>query len=117
MDIKNISTEDIEKRLSGITAEMAQIKAQIGNAKGYAAATGEYANSQWYNKANLALRIKGREHQALQLEYGKRRRAERRAYNANVEQNFIQVARLHLDTAKFQEIMDEAVARTTQEDK
>lgn len=65
MNVKDMSTEDIERRLGDVTAEIAKIKAQIGEAKGIAAETGEYSETEWFHRANLALRFKGREHQAL----------------------------------------------------
>lgn len=112
MNVKDMSTEDIEYRLGEVTAEMAEIKAQIGKAKGYAAETGEYSDSDWFHRANLALRLKGREHQALQLEFGKRRKEERRDYNASLEHAFIDAARTKLDATTFRLIMDEALANT-----
>ena len=110
MNVKDMSTEDIERRLGDVTAEIAKIKAQIGEAKGIAAETGEYSETEWFHRANLALRLKGREHQALQLEFGRRRKEDRRAFNATVEREFINVARTRLDYATFRAIMDEAVA-------
>ncbi len=110
MNVKNMSTEDIERRLSKVTEEIAEIKAQIGEAKGYAAETGEYSDTEWFHRANLALRLKGREHQALQFEFGRRRKEERRAHNATIERAFIDAARARLDYATFRAIMDEAVA-------
>ena len=111
INVKDMSTDDIERRLGEVTAEIAEIKAQIGEAKGYAAETGEYSDADWFLRANLALRHKGREHQALQLEFGRRRKEERRVHNATIERAFIDVARVRLDYKTFQAIMDEAVAR------
>lgn len=111
MNVKDMSTEDIEVRLGAVTAEIAEIKAQIGEAKGYAAETGEYSDADWFRRANLALRFKGREHQALQLEFGRRRKEERRAYNSSMERAFIDAARAKLDATTFRLLMNEALAR------
>lgn len=110
MNVKNMSTEDIERRLGAVTVEIAEIKAQIGEAKSIAAKTGEYSDPEWFHRANLALRFKGREHQALQLEFGKRRKEERRANNARIERVFIDVARAKLDSTTFRLLWDEALS-------
>lgn len=114
MNVKNMSTEDIERRLGDVTAEIAEIKAQLGEAKSIAAETGEYSDADWFNRANLALRLKGREHQALQMEHGRRRKAERRAYNASIERAFIDAARLRLDATTFRMLWDEALSNAGQ---
>ena len=111
MNAKDMSTENIGHRLGEVTAEIAKIKAQIGKAKGHAAESGEYADTDWYNRANLALRLKGRERQVLQLEFGMRRKEERKAHNSTIERAFIAAARLRLNPLTFQAIMDEAVAQ------
>jgi len=111
IECKDMSTEDIERRLGEVTAEMAEIRAQIFGAKGHAAETGEYSDSNSFNRANTALRFKGREHQALQLEFGRRRKEIRRAHNATTERSFVDVARERLDHVTFRALMDEAVAR------
>ena len=110
MNVKDMSTEDIEGRIGAVTAELAEIKAQIAGAKAHAAETGEYSDADWFNRANLALRFKGREHQSLLLECGRRKKEERRAYNASVEREFINAARTKLDATTFRMLMDEALA-------
>lgn len=110
MNVKDMSTEDIELRLGDVTAEIAEIKAQIGKAKGIAAETGEYSDTEWFHRAQFALRLKGREHQALQLEFGRRRKEERRARNDSVERAFISVAKAKLDATTFRLLLDEALA-------
>lgn len=110
MNVKDMSTKDIERRLGDVTAEIAEIKAQIGEAKGFAAETGKYSDNEWFHRANLALRLKGREHQALQLEFGRRRKEERRAHNASIERAFIDVARAKLDATTFRLLWDEALS-------
>ena len=109
MNVSEMSIEAIEQRLSNVADEMAEIRAQIGDAKGYAAETGEYSDGDWFQKANLALRKKGQEHQRLQLEFGKRRKEERRNHNASVERAFIAAARTRLDQATFKMLWDEAL--------
>jgi len=110
MNVKDMSTEDVERRLGDVTAEIAEIKAQIGEAKGIAAETGEYSDTEWFHRANLALRLKGREHQALQIEFGRRRKEERRAHNSRIERAFIDAARARLDATTFRLLWDEALA-------
>ncbi len=110
MNVKDMSTDDIETRIGEIIGDMANIRAQIGEAKGRAAVNGEYSDSGWFHRANLALRLKGRDHQSLQVELGKRRREEKKAHSDTVEQAFIDVARSRLDYTTFRALMDEATA-------
>lgn len=110
MIIENMSDAEIENRLAEVTEEIAQIKTQIGAAKAEAAATGNYADRDWFLRANHALRMKGREHQLLQTEHGKRRKAVRRDFNARVERAFIDVARRRLDPELFSEMWSEAMS-------
>lgn len=113
MRVKNMSTEDIELRLLTITAEIAEVKAQIGRAKSAVMETGKYADSEWFHRASKALRLKGRLHQELQLEFGKRRKEQRAAYNARVEQAFISVAKKNLDAQTFRLLWEEALAHVS----
>lgn len=111
---KTRSIEDIERRISVTLAEIAEIKAQIGEAKSIAAKTGEYSDPQWFRRANYALRLKGIEHQSLLLEYGKKRKEEKAARNVTLEREFINVAKTRLDPTSFRLLMDEALARIGQ---
>jgi ribosomal protein L20 len=115
-NIKDMSNEYIEHRLITVTSEIADIKTQIANAKSTAAATGEYSDRVWFNKAHTALRLKGREHQELQLEFGRRRKEERRTYSVTLGRIFIGVARAQLDYETFMSIMDKAVERINKEE-
>ena len=113
MTPQEMSIEAIERRLGEVTEEIALIKAQIAEAKGIAAETGDYSDSDWFHRANLALRFKGREHQALQLEFGKRRKEERRQRNDTFERAFIDAARDLLDADTYKMVMAAAVARSS----
>lgn len=109
MNIKEMSAELIEIKLDEITEEIARIKAQIGIAKALAKETGQYADPVWYQRAMLAIRLKGKDHQALQIEFGKRRKEVSRAHNAAVERQFVEVARTVLAEHTFKRIMAEAL--------
>jgi hypothetical protein len=75
---------------------------------------GTYADPDWFSRATFALKAKGREHQALLLEFGSRRKEARRLYNGSVERAFIVAAARYVDQKTFQAIMDEANAMAAQ---
>ena len=111
MNAKDMSTDDIKRRIGDVTIEIAKIKAQIENARLIAAETGERVDPKWLYRAKLALSFKGREHQDLNIEFGRRRSEERRAYNARVERAFVDAARWKLDATTFRLLFDEALAK------
>lgn len=110
MNVTEISTEELERRLHGVTQELAEIKTQLDFAKSDAAETGNYSDPDWFNRARHAARMKGREHQLIQTELGKRKKAERRAFNTNMERYFIDAARRELEPHLFSRLWAEATA-------
>lgn len=89
--------------------KLAHLKSQIEGAKANAAATGDYSDRDWYNRANLAYRMVAKEHQTCLREIGERNRARRRANGDSVDRRFISIARHRLDPDLFKSIMDEAM--------
>jgi hypothetical protein len=67
-----------------VDTDITFIKAQIDEAKGRAAATGDYSDREWFRKAMSSLRIKGLLSQRIQTELGKRRQERK---NRNREEN------------------------------
>lgn len=110
MDVTKMSTDELEKRLRAVMQELAEVKTQIDFAKSEAAETGNYSDADWFNRARHAVRMKGREHQLIQAELGKRKKEERRAFNAKAERCFIDAARRRLDPDLFSDLWAEAMA-------
>jgi len=113
-DFSSMSDSDLSHRLEKVLAELAMIKDQVECAKVRRIETGEYADPDWYRRANTALRHKGREHQALLMESGKRRRTGNQrvaaASASSKDRVFIRVALRRLSREVFEEIAREAEA-------
>jgi hypothetical protein len=76
--------------------EICRIRFQIDEAKAYKITTGKYSDPLWFAQANHALRIKGKQHQAIQREMGERRQ-EKKAEAVAATRTF---ARVFQESAK-----------------
>lgn len=110
--ISEVSTERLEQFFGDLLNDMAIIKSQLDFAKSEASQTGKYRDGEWFNNARLALRLKGREHQLVSRELGKRSKKEREFKSNRFEQRFINVARRILKSDVFEEIMKEVTNET-----
>lgn len=117
VDLSELSDSELSSRTERILADLVVIKDKIEAAKVRRIETGEYADPDWYRRANTALRHKGREHQMLLKEAGRRRRSgslphQRAAAESNVSKDrvFIRVALNRLRREVFEEIAREAEA-------
>ena len=108
MDIQSMTTKEIESKLDQLTVDLTKIRVQIQEAKSRAVLDGKYADVNWYKRVTIALKMKGRDHQLLQIEYGKRRRAERAKVAATFEKAFVDAARLLLDQETFNRLTEAA---------
>ena len=108
VDFSTFSDLDITNSIEGVASDIAVIKRQINEAKSKAASTGDYSDTDWFHRANAALRYKGVEHQSLLQEKGKRSRAKKEAHTNTFERAFLQAARQILDADTFRVIMDAA---------
>lgn len=110
INVAHMTTEALEARFSNLLLELAKINTQVDRAKSNAAATGNYSDRDWFQRASAARRLHGVEQQLIQAELGKRRKAERRAINNRIEGRFIEVAKRKLDPQLYQELMAEVEA-------
>jgi hypothetical protein len=110
LDVNSLSREQILDMLPQLTAEMDEIRTQIEDAKAKAAATGDYADREWFRRAKYALRAKGRLHQQLQYRLGVLRK-ERSTQSTEVEKQFVNVAREVLPDEQFHRILQTAMGR------
>lgn len=88
--------------------EIARIKKQLEDARFAARTTGEYSNSDWYSRAQYALRMRGRDSQRFQHKIGDMNRALRKLNNAQVELCFVEAARRRLERAEFEQLWEYA---------
>ena len=91
------------------------IKNQISEAKAHWAATGRYADPDWYSRATSAQRIIGRKSQTLQLRISQLRREEKAQNFATSQETgerfkhaFMRLVRERLGEAEYVELRDAA---------
>jgi hypothetical protein len=111
-DFSGMSNADISTRLEDVSKEMVSLKDQLESAKVRRIETGEYADADWFRRTTTRLRHRGREHQALLVESGRRRRESRKSaklvLDASRDRFFIRVALKRLPRELFEEIAREA---------
>jgi MFS superfamily sulfate permease-like transporter len=110
MNFDHMSDDELERRIATLLIDMAKVGTQIDFAKSEAAASGQYADRDWFNRARHAKKMMGREHQLATLALAKRRKAERQARNAAVERRFVEAAKRILTPCLFADLMREAEA-------
>lgn len=90
--------------------ECGSIRAQISEAKGRFAASGERADQDWYNRATVALRIRGAQAQRIARQLGKLREATKAA---NIRKS---MGIIHDDHQKFLHAFFQAAKRLLSEE-
>jgi hypothetical protein len=108
MNVKEMTTEALEKSLEEVIDKIAKIKTQLDFAKAEAAVNGVYSDQNWFIRAKHALRMNGIEHQTILRELGNRRREKGQALNTGADRFFIQACKRRLDPVLFKELMAEA---------
>lgn len=108
IDLRLKSIEELEALRDELEEAIAGIKLQLANAKAKVATSGEYSDPGWYNAAQFALRMKGRDHQRLLREIGLRNKTKRITISNSDQQRFIDVARRRLDPELFADLWREA---------
>ena len=108
MDMSKMTTDELQIKLDDVSKNLASVKTQLEFAKSEANETGNYSDSRWFNSARHAARMLGREHQMVMQELGRRRKAERRAFNASAERRFVDIAKIRLDPELFDSLWRDA---------
>lgn len=100
--------EATEAAIAEVEAELASLEAKMDAAKARLAATGEYADPDWWARIKIRKRFTGQYHQQLLRHAARLRRGQRAVAGDTLERAFIEAARklLHPDT--FSAIMEEA---------
>ena len=94
-----------------ILHDMANIREQLDAARAKARDQGEYSNSEWFRRANKALRLRGRRHQALLRRASELRNAEQYDSEETWDSRFVEVARRRLTSDAFAAIVEEVDGR------
>lgn len=107
-EVPDASTEDLIAERTQLEVDLARIKGQLSEASARARASGEYADSGWYNAAQCAVRMKGVMHQSVLRELGARKKQAARTHNDRLLQGFFEAARRRLAPETFQDLLSEA---------
>ncbi len=105
------SLGDLESERDNLELAIADIKTDIERAQATARSTGEYADSDWFNRARAALRYKGIEYNRILREIKDARKVETADKDRVWEQTFIKVAKRTLT----EDVYDRLVAETWDE--
>ncbi|WP_429498643.1 hypothetical protein ACQUFY_04550 [Robbsia andropogonis] len=116
------AADDIEKQIldheakcDTVLRDIASIKEQIGRAKARAQGDRIYADSDWYQSANRALRHKQIEHQRLLREGAAMRRKLKKSTTPSAEEltferTFMREAKAILDGSLYSRIIERTIA-------
>lgn len=98
----------LDEQNEALLEKLAVLKTQLEAAKVKARTTGDFSDSEWFNRTSHALRMTGREHQQVIREIGDRNKAARREQGNRLERKFVEIARSRLDGELFASLMDDA---------
>lgn len=102
------TTEQLQQLRDELIESIATIKSQLNHAKAETAATGRYADRHWFQAASHALRMKGKDHQLVLAELGRRRREKNQKAQLDEAARFKEAARILLPADLFHQILDAA---------
>jgi len=114
MTVEELQAEkrSIMDEMESLNETSASIKDQLAAAKTIQVQTGQYADPDWWRRANFALRATGRSLQGLQNRLGDVNRELRaltaKEHNANLERRFIATARQMLPSELYEKIWSAA---------
>jgi hypothetical protein len=108
-----MASQEIRAELDQLQRDKGIIQAQIDNAKRTAAAEKIYADRDWLQRKENAVRTIGRKIAKLQVELGSAVKAERRQEGESFERTFMAVAKEILPSGTYQEIMKQTSERTS----
>lgn len=108
--MKDMTLQQLEERLEVVELESATIKAKLAKARADKHITGQWADPDWYRRADTRRRFLGIEHQQLNREIAARKRQAKAARNGSIERAFVGAAKAALAPAMFAQIMSAAEA-------
>jgi hypothetical protein len=112
-DLEAMTRDDLLQLKSQIDDRRAGIDSQIADAKTKVHTEGQYADPDWYGRANHAAKRMGRQSQKIQIELARKKglQKERNKSEVPISQYFLDVAREELDPEDLREMMQEARRR------
>jgi hypothetical protein len=114
-DIRAMDRGELLLLKISIESDIDAIKSQIREAQNRVAVEHEYADRDWYRRANDAAKIKGRQGQLIQARLGILKQQEREARLSSLPRRFMDAAYELLDLETYQRINDEAHAALRRE--
>jgi hypothetical protein len=106
--IPTLNMDEAQAYLTSITAEADQIDNQLNAAKATWASSGKYADPNWYQKANAALKIRRRLITALQQHIKGLKKVENVTMRDKYADCFISAARSLLQPDTYEMLVDAA---------
>jgi hypothetical protein len=112
------NSEVIRAELAKLQSDKTDIDIQVKEAARYAASTGEYSDSDWFNRADVASKITGKKIRKLMDELSAALKEERKANAAanaidpnrlSFERTFMRMAREILPRVLYEEIMSSTI--------
>lgn len=112
-DLEAMDRDGLLKLKSQIDGRKMGIDSQIADAKSQVHTTGEYADPDWYRRAQHAAKRMGRQSQAVQIELARQKelQKERNRTEVPVSQYFLDVAREEMQPQDFRDMLDTAKRR------
>ena len=107
-DLEAMSRDELLTLKSQIDNRKAGIDSQIADAKTKVHTSGEYADPEWYGRANHAAKRMGRQSQAVQIELARQKQLQkdRNKTEVPVSQYFMDVAREEMQPQDFRDMLD-----------
>ncbi len=115
IETDRVPTRDLRALKSQYDLDIDLIMQSLDLARGTLLATGETADPDWYARANFALRRKRKAVQELQRVLSQRNRQEKQQ-GIRLSDHFLDIARVRLAPAVFNEILHEAMEKQKQPD-
>lgn len=104
-----LKSEEIRLVLAKLQEDKDAVTAQLAEARRYNAATGDYRDADWYQRAENASRHIGRKIAKAQAELGAALREERGRQENSFEKLFVQVSRQVLPRPLYEQILQETL--------
>lgn len=101
VDARELDYTDLLYVRLAVEDDVNAIKVQIGAAKAKVYTEGEYADPQWYQRANTALLVKKRQLQIVQTMIGQKRREK----IDSIERIFVDICRERMEPDLFEKLM------------
>ena len=112
-DLEAMTRDELLKLKSQIDGSKMRIDSQLSDAKAKVHTTGQYADPDWYRRAQHAAKRMGRQSQTVQIELARQKSLQKERSRAEVplSQYFLDVAREEMDSDDVREMLETAKRR------